>query len=99
MVLMDIQMPVMDGIEATRHIRLLTGPVRHTPIIAMTANVYAEQIAAFRQAGMDDHVGKPFKREDLLETIERWLPQSMPESERFPETGIKAFGKAGRSGA
>jgi signal transduction histidine kinase/CheY-like chemotaxis protein len=74
LVLMDVQMPVMDGIEATKTIRSLDGAVRHMPIIAMTANVYAEQIASFRLAGMDDHVGKPFKREELFDTIERWLP-------------------------
>jgi CheY-like chemotaxis protein len=75
LVLMDVQMPVMDGIEATQHIRSAAGPAGHTPIIAMTANVYAEQIASFRRAGMDDHVGKPFRREDLLTAIERWLPR------------------------
>ena len=78
-----LQMPVMDGIEATKTIRSLDGAVRHMPIIAMTANVYAEQIASFRLAGMDDHVGKPFKREELFDTIERWLPRSRaPFAER-----------------
>jgi CheY-like chemotaxis protein len=76
---MDVQMPVMDGIEATKTIRSLDGAVRHVPIIAMTANVFAEQIASFRLAGMDDHVGKPFKREELFDVIERWLP-SQPGS-------------------
>jgi CheY-like chemotaxis protein len=84
-VLMDVQMPVMDGIQATQHIRSLSGPVCRVPIIAMTADVYAEQIATFRHAGMDDHIGKPFKREELLETIERWLSPSASEPERSLE--------------
>jgi CheY-like chemotaxis protein/HPt (histidine-containing phosphotransfer) domain-containing protein len=75
MVLMDIQMPVMDGMTATARIRELSGPVQHIPIIAMTANVLPEQIARFRQTGMNDHVGKPFRPAELLETVERWLPE------------------------
>jgi CheY-like chemotaxis protein len=73
MVLMDVQMPVMDGVTATRQIRSLPGPVSRIPIVAMTANVYADQVASFRQSGMQDHVGKPFQRAELFETIERWL--------------------------
>ena len=71
-VLMDIQMPGMDGITASHHIRALTTPCRRTPIIAMTANVLPRQIAMFKAAGIDDHVGKPFKRKELFDAIERW---------------------------
>lgn len=70
-VLMDVQMPGMDGITATQHIRALEHAARAVPIIAMTANVLPAQIAAFRAAGMDDHIGKPFKRADLLAAIDR----------------------------
>ncbi len=70
-VLMDVQMPVMDGIEATKQIRLLKDPASRVPIIAMTANVLPVQVAALRAAGMDDHVGKPFRREDLLASVAR----------------------------
>ncbi|MFE1598434.1 PAS domain-containing hybrid sensor histidine kinase/response regulator [Methylobacterium sp. ID0610] len=76
LVLMDVQMPGMDGITATRHIRALPHPARALPIIAMTANVLPAQIAEFRAAGMDDHVGKPFKRDDLRRAIARWCPPS-----------------------
>jgi CheY-like chemotaxis protein len=76
LVLMDVQMPEMDGLQATEHIRALSGPVSRIPIIAMTANVYAEQVASFIKAGMNDHVGKPFKRDALLATVARWLPTS-----------------------
>ncbi|WP_407523108.1 CHASE domain-containing protein [Methylobacterium oryzisoli] len=75
LVLMDVQMPGMDGMTATRHIRALPGPVSRLPVIAMTANVLPEQVSAFRDAGMDDHVGKPFDRERLYATVERWLSQ------------------------
>ncbi|HEY8382233.1 MAG TPA: ATP-binding protein [Microvirga sp.] len=74
MVLMDVQMPVMDGIAATQRIRELDGPVRHIPIIALTANVLQGQVAAFREAGMNDHVGKPFRAGELLDVVQRWLP-------------------------
>jgi CheY-like chemotaxis protein len=72
-VLMDIQMPVMDGITATQYIRALEGPARNVAIIAMTANVLPQQVKAFKEAGMDDHVGKPFKRDQLLAAIDRCL--------------------------
>jgi PAS domain S-box-containing protein len=70
-VLMDVQMPGMDGVSATRHIRALPGPEGRVPIIAMTANVLPEQIASFRAAGMDGHVGKPFRRDELLAAVDR----------------------------
>ena len=72
LVLMDIQMPVMDGITATRHIRALQNPAKDVAILAMTANVLPQQIAQFRAAGMDDHVGKPFKRDELHAAVRRW---------------------------
>ncbi len=71
-VLMDVQMPVMDGLTAARHIRSLDSGARDVPIVAMTANVLPQQVTAVRAAGMDDHVGKPFKREDLFAAVERW---------------------------
>jgi signal transduction histidine kinase len=70
-ILMDVQMPRMDGVTATRIIRQIDGPARHTPIIAMTANALPEQVRAFRQAGMDDYIAKPFKQQDLHEAIRR----------------------------
>ncbi|WP_407519154.1 ATP-binding protein [Methylobacterium oryzisoli] len=71
LVLMDVQMPGMDGLTATRHIRALPGPAGRVPIIAMTANILPKQIEALREAGMDGHVGKPFKRADLAGLIAR----------------------------
>ena len=70
-ILMDVQMPGMDGITATRHIRALPSPAAATPIIALSANVLPAQVAAFRSVGMNGHVGKPFRRDELLAAIAR----------------------------
>ena len=72
LVLMDVQMPGVDGPSATRQIRSLGGAGARVPIVALTANVLPNQVAAFRAAGMDDHVGKPFRQADLLATVRRW---------------------------
>ena len=69
LVLMDVHMPVMDGLSATRAIRGLPGPVKRTPIVALTANVQPEQMERCREAGMDDHVGKPIQVAELLRVI------------------------------
>lgn len=72
LVLMDVQMPGVDGLAATRRIRSLAAPACDVPIVAMTANVLPEQVEELLKAGMDDHVGKPFRRQELCATIERW---------------------------
>ena len=71
-VLMDVSMPVMDGLEATHRIRSLTGSVRALPIIAMTAHALTEEEDRCRAAGMDDFITKPFARERLLSVVEFW---------------------------
>ncbi|HYE46592.1 MAG TPA: ATP-binding protein [Caulobacter sp.] len=70
LVLMDVQMPEMDGLTATRRIRAL--PIAQPPIIAMTANVLPEQVQRCRDAGMDDHVGKPLSAARLIDCLVRW---------------------------
>ena len=72
-VIMDCQLPGMDGFEATRRIRQIIGDAR-LPIIALTANVRAEDRAACVAAGMDDFLGKPVRQDALRQTLEKWIP-------------------------
>jgi signal transduction histidine kinase len=72
LVLMDMQMPVMGGIEATRLIRASESPGSHTPIVAMTANAMEGDRVACLEAGMDDHMAKPFKAETLRGVLKTW---------------------------
>ncbi|MHB2210293.1 PAS domain-containing protein [Methylobacterium sp. CM6257] len=91
LVLMDVQMPRVDGLTATRRIRALAPPACDVPIVAMTANVLPAQIEELREAGMDDYVGKPFRRADLFATISRWTapgarrPPRAEEPRRVPQ--------------
>ncbi len=74
LIFMDIQMPVMDGYEATRAIRQLTDDyTKEIPIIAMSANAFAEDVIAARQAGMNDHIAKPLDLKKLAEAFEQWM--------------------------
>jgi signal transduction histidine kinase/CheY-like chemotaxis protein len=70
-VLMDVRMPDVDGLEATRRIRALQGPHGQVPIVALTAQAFTEQVAACRKAGMDTHLAKPFDPDMLLATVLR----------------------------
>ena len=77
-VLMDCQMPVLDGFEATRTIRASAGPRARLPIIALTASALASDQEECRSAGMDDFLSKPLRREVLAETLARWVPPLVP---------------------
>lgn len=73
LVLMDCNMPVMDGYEASRRIR--DNPTwQHLPIIALTANALSEERERCLAAGMSDYLAKPFRREELLALVDQWLP-------------------------
>jgi PAS domain S-box-containing protein len=91
LVLMDVQMPVMDGLRATEQIRMLPEPISRIPIIAMTANVLPHQIERIKLAGANDHIGKPFDKADLFRKIARWTRQGSAGSVEIkpdlPETG------------
>ncbi len=71
-ILMDIQMPVMDGVDATRAIRALPGLVGRTPILALTANTLPEQLIQYEEAGMDDCIAKPMNIVDLVTRVTAW---------------------------
>jgi len=75
-IFMDIQMPGMDGMEATRHIRTLEQGKRRTPIIALTAHTITEQKAELLIAGMDDCISKPVSEAQLAHIINRWASLS-----------------------
>ena len=76
LIFMDVQMPEMDGFEATRRIRALDTPrARAVPIIAMTANVFREDIEKCLDAGMNDHIGKPLDFQEVLSKLRRYLPR------------------------
>jgi len=77
LVFMDIQMPEMDGLEATRRIRAI--PSQHgkkLPIVAMTANVFKSDIEKCLASGMDDHIGKPINAADILEKLRKYIYNS-----------------------
>jgi signal transduction histidine kinase len=80
LVLMDIQMPDMDGQSATEAIRALPGPVSRVPIVAMTANAMPEERAAYLAAGMNDHVAKPLSARLLAEVIGRVAAPPVPRT-------------------
>ncbi len=75
LILMDMQMPRLNGVDATRAIRALPGHER-TPILAMTANAFAEDRQVCLDAGMDDHIGKPVDPDLLFEVLLHWLDRA-----------------------
>ena len=83
LVLMDVQMPNLNGYEATRRIRSLGRLDAAVPIVAMTANAYREDIESAREAGMNDHLSKPIDVDALRRTITHWLscPPSIENGE------------------
>jgi CheY-like chemotaxis protein len=88
LILMDCQMPVLDGYDATREIRSLERPDQHIPIVALTAHAMQGDDLKCKAAGMDEHLTKPLDRQRLQLILERYLP-----------TGEVAGRKAGTQGA
>lgn len=91
LVLMDISMPGMDGMEATRRIRGLGGIYTRLPIVAMTAHAFAEDKANCLAAGMNDYLTKPLQRDRLYQMVNRWL--AAPE-QRAPASLIPPISAA-----
>ena len=83
LVLMDLQMPNLDGLAATRQIRAAGFDSEALPIIALTANAFAEDIEASRQAGMQGHLAKPLRMRDLAAVLQKWAVMSDPPAEDY----------------
>ena len=87
MIFMDVQMPGMDGYEATRRIRALEAASspgsRRIPIVAMTANVFHEDIEKCLAAGMDGHIGKPIDFDEVLGKLSEYLPARPPSKKEL----------------
>ncbi len=100
LVLMDCQMPRMDGFEATRSIRALeaAGAAR-TPVVALTANAFATQRERCLRAGMDDYLTKPFLLEELRAVVSRWLEVRSPAAPEPPAAPPPAESPAPHAGA
>ncbi len=90
-IFMDVQMPVMNGIEASRAIR--DKGVR-TPIIAVTASVTEEEKSRCMESGMDDLLSKPFRKAELAAVLDKWLPKRAPSALRSPRTSAQSPGDA-----
>ena len=73
LVILDVMMPELDGLAATRAIRGMDRPDAQLPIIAMTANLFDEDVAACLAAGMDAHIPKPLEAGQMIRTIAEWL--------------------------
>ncbi|MCA3274095.1 MAG: response regulator [Roseomonas sp.] len=94
LVLLDLQMPLMDGFATARNIRAMPDPLGQVPIFALTASVMPDQIAAAQEAGMDGHIGKPLSREALaialaglrkLPAVQARRPDIDPEADPLPD--------------
>ena len=98
LVLMDMQMPVMDGMEATRQIRLINNKFRDVPIVGLTANAFAESRDLCLSAGMNDFITKPINREKLESTLKKWRSrlserptEILPPRQQKPEGQPKGY--------
>ena len=84
-ILMDCQMPVMDGYSATKHIRA-TAPWAHIPVIAMTANAMSDDKALALEVGMKDHIAKPINVDKMFAVMQRWITPAHPSDASVPVT-------------
>lgn len=93
LVFMDMQMPIMDGVAASRAIRDLPAPLGTIPIVALTANAMAEQVELCNAAGMNAHLSKPIDRELLRQAVARWTqpPAAIAAFRDTPTLGIAAL--------
>ena len=78
LILMDLQMPGMDGLAAARAIRALESENSQTPIVALSANILPDHLKASAEAGMNDHIGKPISPAALISAVQRWAGERLP---------------------
>lgn len=93
-IVMDCQMPGLDGYDTTRAIREHEGSTRHTPIIAVTAHAIQGDREKCLEAGMDDYIAKPVRLDELLSKINQWVPLSSEGAERQDDTSKTSPGVA-----
>ena len=94
LVLMDVQMPVMDGLTATRELRKLPG-FKKLPIIAMTAHTMAHEKENAAEAGVNDHIGKPFDNAGFYRTLAKWIPREKQMAARATDALSQSGAAAG----
>jgi CheY-like chemotaxis protein len=80
LILMDCEMPLMNGKDATREIRKSETPDRHTAIVAMSIDPFETGPDRYLDCGMDDILGKPVRMEELMRALDRWLPENRTET-------------------
>ncbi len=91
LILMDVQMPIMDGLSASTAIRQAEAATgRKVPILAMTANAFSEDRRRCLEAGMNDHVAKPVDPQDLYAALIKWLPAQSPSMDNVPPPELPA---------
>jgi CheY-like chemotaxis protein len=98
LILMDCQMPVMDGFQATAAIRAREGEQRHIPIVALTANAVAGDRQRCLAVGMDEYLSKPFTQDQLGDMLRRWLAPAAPRSAAPGAEGAPAAPPAAAGG-
>jgi CheY-like chemotaxis protein len=86
LILMDMQLPGIDGVETTRRIRSSERPEHRAPIVALTGNAMQEQIRECHAAGMDDHLAKPLDIERLREVLQQFMASEVHDQRMAPET-------------